>query len=67
MQEIVKRINKLEQIGFIKNIVKDTFVCDLELLSVLSKHKQCVNTMFTQAATEPWMAIWQRLRIPLIY
>ena len=25
-------------------------------------YQQCLNTMFKQVATEPWMANWQRLR-----
>jgi len=29
---------------------------------VFCEYQQCENTMFSQAATEPWMANWQRLR-----
>lgn len=42
---------------------KMRYVCNLELLSVLSTHKQCLNRTFKQAATEPWKANWLRLRI----
>ena len=42
---------------------KMRYVCNLELLSVLSTQKQCLNRTFKQAATEPWKANWLRLRI----
>ena len=32
------------------------YVWSLEVLDALSEHKPCLNTMFKQAATEPWMA-----------
>ena len=38
------------------------YVWSLEVLDALSEHKPCLNTMFKQAATEPWMANWRRLR-----
>jgi hypothetical protein len=36
------------------------YVWSLEVLDALSEHKPCLNTMFKQAATEPWMANWRR-------
>ena len=62
-QDIMRLVEE-EDIEFIRLQFTDMFGTLKNLM--FCEYQQCLNTMFKQTATEPWMANWRRWRIAVM-